>query len=114
MMQDPRKSIPRKLDWMHATADERTVGDQGQAEENPQGEYPLWFLFSLFSASGFAALIYQVMWMRSFGLVFGSSTRAAAIVLAAFFFGMALGNWQGGRLARSRGLTSPRSALVCP
>src|SRR5688572_16264219 len=39
------------------------------------------------------------MWTRSFGLVFGSSTRAAAVVLAAFFLGMAIGNWAGGRFA---------------
>ena len=34
-----------------------------------------------------------------FAVVFGSSTRAAAVVLAAFFLGMALGNWLGGRFA---------------
>ena len=69
------------------------------AREPEAKEYPLWPLLTLFVFSGFAALVYQVMWMRSFGLVFGSTTRAAAIVLAAFFFGMALGNWLGGRLA---------------
>jgi spermidine synthase len=62
------------------------------------------FLFAslLFFSSGLTALVYQVMWMRGFGLVFGSTTRAASAVLAAFFFGMAVGNWLGGRLARGR------------
>jgi spermidine synthase len=58
-----------------------------------------WTLYGIFFVSGCAGLVYQVMWTRSFGLVFGSSTRAAAVVLAAFFLGMAIGNWAGGRFA---------------
>jgi spermidine synthase len=58
-----------------------------------------WALYLIFFVSGCAGLVYQVMWTRSFGLVFGSSTRAAAVVLAAFFLGMAIGNWAGGRFA---------------
>jgi len=58
---------------------------------------PLYILFFLSGATG---LVYEVMWTRGFSLVFGSTTRAAAAVLAAFFAGMALGNWLGGRLAR--------------
>ena len=57
-------------------------------------------VYILFALGGVAALIYEVLWMRSFRLVFGSSTYAAAVVLAAFFGGMALGNLLGGRLAR--------------
>jgi len=57
-------------------------------------------LYALFVASGLTALVYEVMWMRSFSLVFGSSTRAASVVLASFFSGMAIGNLLGGRLAR--------------
>src|SRR3990170_4582630 len=58
-----------------------------------------WSLYAIFFVSGCAGLIYEVMWARSFGLVFGSTTRAAAVVLAAFFLGMALGNWLGARFA---------------
>ena len=47
------------------------------------------------------------MWMRSFSLVFGSTTRGVSIILASFFLGMALGNWLGGRLSGER-----RSALL--
>ena len=59
-------------------------------------------LYILFIISGIAGLIYEVMWMRSFSLVFGSTTRAASVVLAAFFFGMAIGNMLGGRWAKNR------------
>ena len=70
-----------------------------------------WPLYAIFFASGCAALVYQVMWTRSFGLVFGSTTRAAAVVLAAFFLGMAGGNWLGrapGRRCARRGAASLR------
>ena len=56
-------------------------------------------LYAIFFTSGCAGLVYEVMWTRSFGLVFGSTTRAAAVVLAAFFLGMAGGNWLGARAA---------------
>src|SRR5262249_15159858 len=59
--------------------------------------------------SGCAGLVYEVMWTRSFGLVFGSTTRAASVVLAAFFLGMALGNWLGGRLASASRAAALRS-----
>ncbi|MGH7288317.1 MAG: hypothetical protein ACREI8_09905, partial [Myxococcota bacterium] len=64
-------------------------------------------LYLVFFVSGCAGLVYQVMWTRSFGLVLGGTTRAAAVVLATFFGGMALGNWLGGRFA----LTSRAAAL---
>ncbi len=66
-------------------------------------------LYAIFLISGCAGLVYEVMWTRSFGLVFGSTTRAASVVLAAFFLGMAVGNWLGGRFAgttRARALRS--------
>jgi spermidine synthase len=56
-------------------------------------------LYTIFFVSGCAGLVYEVMWARSFGLVFGSTTRAAALVLAGFFLGMAAGNGLGARLA---------------
>ena len=59
-------------------------------------------LYALFFLSGVAALIYEVMWMRSFSLVFGSTSRAAAAVLGAFFGGLALGSLVGARLADRR------------
>ena len=58
-----------------------------------------WALYLIFFVSGCAGLVYEVMWTRSFGLVLGSSTRAASLVLATFFLGMAVGNWAGGRIA---------------
>jgi spermidine synthase len=75
-------------------------------------EAPPAALYALFLLSGLAALVYQVMWTRSFGLVFGSTTRAASAVLAAFFTGLALGSWLGGRLATGRTASLRRYAVA--
>jgi spermidine synthase len=49
-------------------------------------------LAALVFVSGAAALVYQSLWMRSFGLVFGNTTDAVALVLAIFMGGLALGS----------------------
>jgi len=63
---------------------------------------PAILLYLAYLLSGTAGLIYQVMWTRSFSLVFGSTTQSAAAVLAAFFAGLAVGCFLGARLARRR------------
>jgi spermidine synthase len=54
-------------------------------------------VYILFFLSGAAALVYQVAWVRSFGLVFGGSHLAVATVLSVFMAGLALGGWWVGR-----------------
>jgi spermidine synthase len=56
-------------------------------------------LHLLFAASGAAALVYQVLWLRELVAVFGATAEAAAAILAAFFLGLALGSEVLGRLA---------------
>ena len=52
--------------------------------------------------SGFACLIYQILWMRQAGLLFGSTSHAAALTLAVFFGGLSTGGWYwGGRCRES-------------
>ena len=46
----------------------------------------------LVAVSGGAALVYESVWMRSFGLIFGNTTDAVAMVLAVFMGGLALGS----------------------
>ena len=59
-------------------------------------------LYPLFFASGFSALVYQVVWTRAAGLALGNTTAAVGTVVAVFMGGLALGSTWGGRLA-SRG-----------
>lgn len=56
-------------------------------------------LYFLFFLSGSAALIYEVAWTRSLGLVFGASHLAVTTVLAVFMAGLALGSRAFGRRA---------------
>jgi len=55
-------------------------------------------LYLLFFASGAAALIYQVTWMRIISRLLGSTTLAGSLILAAIFAGFALGAWIFGRV----------------
>src|SRR5437868_9610964 len=52
-----------------------------------------------FVLSGATGLIYEVLWARMLGLVFGATTFAISAVLAAFMGGLALGSAWSGKLA---------------
>lgn len=53
----------------------------------------------IFFASGASALVYQVTWLRLFGLVFGVTVYAASTVWASFMAGLAVGSALAGRFA---------------
>lgn len=53
----------------------------------------------LFFASGAAGLIYQVLWQRQLGGLFGNTAHSTAATLAVFFFGLSAGGWLFGRRA---------------
>lgn len=59
----------------------------------------------LFAASGFAGLVYEVLWLRDLGLLFGNTAQAASTTLAAFFLGLTTGGWFWAR--RSAALERP-------
>jgi spermidine synthase len=61
------------------------------------GTIPL--LCGLVFLSGASALIYQLLWLRLLGLVFGVTVHAASTVLASFMAGLAIGSYFTGRLA---------------
>ena len=48
-------------------------------------------LFTAIFISGASALIYQLIWVRLLGLVFGVSSFAVATVVAVFLLGLGLG-----------------------
>src|SRR5919202_6828871 len=54
-------------------------------------------IFACFVLSGATGLIYEVLWARMLGLVFGATTFAISTVLAAFMGGLALGSALAGR-----------------
>lgn len=56
-----------------------------------------WLAMVLFFLSGAAALVYEISWTRQIGLIVGQTADAAAIVLASYLGGMALGYLLGER-----------------
>ena len=56
-------------------------------------------IYLMFFLSGAAALIYEVVWVRSLTLVFGGSHLAVTAVLSIFMAGLAIGGYAIGRYA---------------
>ncbi|HKG61814.1 MAG TPA: fused MFS/spermidine synthase [Pyrinomonadaceae bacterium] len=63
-------------------------------------KFPLSLIGVCFVLSGATGLIYEVLWARMLGLVFGATTLAVSTVLAAFMGGLALGSALAGKLAQ--------------
>src|SRR5215510_3938161 len=58
-------------------------------------------LYVIFFLSGATGLVYEVIWVRLTGIVFGNTSLAISTVLSAFMAGLALGSWKLGRRADS-------------
>src|SRR5215468_2361526 len=56
-------------------------------------------LYLIFFLSGATGLVYEVIWVRLTGLVFGNTSHAISVVLGAFMAGLALGSWKLGQKA---------------
>ena len=69
------------------------------------------WLFVLFFASGAAGLVYEIVWVRQFGLLFGSTVYSAALVTGIFMCGLGLGSWLAGRWADARFARGPALPL---
>ena len=56
----------------------------------------------IFFLSGFAALIYQVVWQRSLYALFGINVESVTLVVTAFLLGIGAGSLLGGIISRSK------------
>ena len=65
----------------------------------------------LFFCSGTSGLIYQVIWVRVFGNVFGNTVSSASLVVAIFMMGLGVGSYVVGAWADRRYATRPESLL---
>jgi predicted membrane-bound spermidine synthase len=68
------------------------------SEGGSASPFALALLLGVFFASGFAALLYQVIWQRLLALFSGADVFSATIVVAAFMAGLGCGNVAGGHL----------------
>ena len=87
-----------------AQAPSRSDGDAARphgavAKRVPSPGEPLAFcgVLACFVLSGFAALLYQTVWLQQFSLIFGTSELAVTTVLAAYMGGLAAGAGIAGR-----------------
>src|SRR5688572_2450809 len=83
----------------HTACTGSRVTGQKTASRPRQIATSIWLPAALLFGSGFCALVYQVLWLRLLGLVFGVTVHAAGTVLTAFMGGLAIGSFVAGRLA---------------
>jgi spermidine synthase len=53
-------------------------------------------IYLLFFFSGVSGLIYEVIWVRMFGNLFGNTIYSAAIVTSVFMLGLGVGSYFAG------------------
>jgi len=75
------------------------------------GIYPESLLYLLFFLSGISGLIYQVVWVRVFGNVFGNTIYSASVVVAVFMLGLGAGSYVAGRWSDRRYPANPELPL---
>jgi spermidine synthase len=76
-----------------ASVDTREARSLHSRRVNKNSAASFKLIFLCFFLSGATGLIYQVIWLRMLGLVFGHSVYAITTVLAAFMAGLALGSF---------------------
>ena len=69
-------------------------------------------IYALFFLSGISALIYQVVWVREFGRIFGNTIHSATVVTAVFMAGLGLGSYVVGAYVDRRHGASRRIGLL--
>jgi spermidine synthase len=75
------------------------------------GSYPESLIYFLFFCSGASGLIYQVVWVRVFGNVFGNTVYSASVVVAVFMLGLGAGSYVAGRWSDRRYVENPELPL---
>ena len=67
--------------------------------------------YLIFFISGISGLIYQIVWIRQFGLVFGNTIYSSAIVIGVFMLGLGLGSYVIGSFSDNKYRRNPTTAL---
>jgi len=65
--------------------------------------------YALFFASGFPALLYQIVWQRSLFTIYGVNIQSVTVIVTVFMLGLGLGSLAGGRLSALPGLNVLRA-----
>lgn len=59
-----------------------------------------WLLPILFFASGFSALLYQVVWQRTLFSIYGINIESVTVIVTAFMLGLGCGSLVGGAVSK--------------
>jgi predicted membrane-bound spermidine synthase len=70
-----------------------------RAEQPTAAAREVRYATSMFVLSGFAGIVYEVLFSKALALTFGSTATASYTVLSTYMGGMAIGAWIGGRMA---------------
>jgi predicted membrane-bound spermidine synthase len=68
-------------------------------------------IYAIFVLSGFSGLLYQVIWVRTFGNIFGNTIYSSSLVIAVFMAGLGVGSCAAGWWIDRNYRRSPSFAL---
>lgn len=68
-----------------------------------------WRYYALFLASGFPALLYQIVWQRTLFTLYGVNIESVTVIVTVFMLGLGLGSLAGGRLSIVTGINLVRA-----
>ena len=68
--------------------------------------------YALFFASGFPALIYQIVWQRALFTIYGVNIQSVTVIVTVFMLGLGLGSLAGGKLSSRAGVNVLRIFAV--
>ena len=63
-------------------------------------EAPRAWIYAVFLLSGFAALLYQIVWQRALYAIYGINIESVTMVVTAFMLGLGLGSIAGGIVSK--------------
>lgn len=92
------------------THDELTTGHAAGADPGVNRVFYAPIL-GLFLLSGGCGLVYQIVWVREFGNLFGNNVHSASLVTAVFMLGLGVGSYLFGRYADGPAGKSPAALL---
>src|SRR5262249_31249753 len=58
------------------------------------------WIYAIFLLSGFAALLYQIVWQRALYAIYGINIESVTMVVTAFMLGLGLGSLAGGIVSK--------------
>jgi len=58
------------------------------------------WIYAVFFLSGFAALLYQIVWQRALYAIYGINIESVTMVVTAFMLGLGLGSLAGGQVSK--------------